>query len=266
MTDASYLEAMNKYYAMKRDYDDKYNATKNNLLKNPTLSMADKRRKLAQVKRKCIKCGKTGGTEFTNKDGVLSAICGHTASPCSLNIHVVRAKVMPSYEVLEKFGESMEKTKQGIIETKFDMLFDYTPGDTAMKKFRALRKTLEAQSGVYAGALDVYTKAMGTREQSEELRIKELERYAHIREIREQLGEYSKSGTINHVERAVEVYTEQLRPLLEQIRNLKYEYVGIDYDETDDVNHLIEDVFTPKTMEYVFKRGTKARSSDKPAD
>ena len=54
MTDASYLEAMNKYFSLKRDYESKYNAQKNKLLKTPTLSMSDKRRKLAQIKRKCI--------------------------------------------------------------------------------------------------------------------------------------------------------------------------------------------------------------------
>jgi hypothetical protein len=265
MAEAGYLEAMNKYYAMKREYDDKYAAMKNKLLKNPTLTMADKRRKLAQIKRKCVKCGKTGGTKFSNEDGVLTAVCGHVASPCTLDLHVARAKVMPSYEVLDKFGGSMEKTKQEIIETKFDMLFDYAPGDVAMKEFRALRKSLALQSKVYEGALDVYTKAMGTPEEAEQLRVKELERYGHIREIRGQLQEYSRDGVIGHVERAVEIYTESLRPLLEQIRDLKYGYVGMDYEETEDISRLVENVFTPKDMEYVLRRGARARPGGKPA-
>jgi len=266
MADASYLEAMNKYFSLKRDYESKYNAQKNKLLKNATLSMADKRRKLAQIKRKCIHCGKSGGTIFSNTDGILSAVCGNVSSPCKLDIKIVREQVVPSYEILSKFGDSIQKVKQEIIEGKFDMLFNYIDDTSSLKEFRSLKKSLEGQSIIYDKALDVYATAMGTHAEAEELKVKELDRYLQIKTIREQLQEYTKTGEQSHVQRAVEIYAGPLRVILDDIRGLKYSYVGMTHDDETATSNLIEDRFTPSDMEYVVKSGKKMKAPVKGRD
>ena len=44
-------------------------------------------------------------------------------------------------------------------------------------------------------------------------------------------------------------------PLVKEIRELKYAYVGMEYDEDTDSKILIEDVFTPESMEFELKKG-----------
>jgi hypothetical protein len=256
MSETKYKSALNKYYNLKRQYDDKFNAAKNKLLKNPTLSIADKKRKLAQIKRKCINCGKSGGTLFSDENGVLSAACGHSADPCDLNIRIVRAQFMPSYEVMEKFSKDITQTKGKIIAKKYDMLFGYTNEQVALKQFQQMKKDLSSEALIYEAAMGKYMDATGTVAEKEQLKIKELQRYQQIQNIRKLVDEYKKEGERAQLEQMVDVYVNGLQPLLKEIRDLKYAYVGMEYEEETDTNKLVEDVYTPETIEFELKKGS----------
>tara|TARA_A200000113_G_scaffold220252_1_gene230135 strand:+ start:1701 stop:2492 length:792 start_codon:yes stop_codon:yes gene_type:complete len=255
MSDTKYQAALNKYYTLKRQYDDKYNAAKNKLLKNPTLSIADKRKKLAQIKRKCVICGNVGGTIFSDKGGILSAVCGNASEPCDLNLKIVRAQFMPSYEVINKFSQDINKTKAEVISKKYEMLFGYSNEDSALKEFQKLKKDLSSETVIYEAAMDKYIEATGSLSHKEQIRIKELERYNQIQNIRKLLQEYSKDGERAQLLQLVDIYQNGLMPLVKEIRELKYAYVGVEYDEETDSNLLIEDVFTPQSIEFELKKG-----------
>ena len=80
-----YVDALNEYYSYKHSYDERYEEQKNAIKESTMLTMQQKRAKVMQLKRnrKCVACGQSGGTHFTNEDGVLRAQCGNRSQPCS---------------------------------------------------------------------------------------------------------------------------------------------------------------------------------------
>jgi hypothetical protein len=83
--DAEMIEEMDKYYILKKKYEETVTNEKKKILKNDSLSSADKRVRFKEIAFKCIKCKQKGGTIFTNNNNILKAVCG-SSTPCDLNI------------------------------------------------------------------------------------------------------------------------------------------------------------------------------------
>ena len=76
-------DALTNYYKLKQDYTKIKNKEVSKLLDNNSLSDTEKKDKFAQFKRKCINCGKFGGTIFKQDKNILIAQCG-SDQPCKL--------------------------------------------------------------------------------------------------------------------------------------------------------------------------------------
>ena len=79
------IKAITDYYKLKQQYEDKINRQKNRIIKNETLTILQKRKKIKKLVPVCLNCNKPGGTIFSNNKGVLLAVCG-SSTPCELNI------------------------------------------------------------------------------------------------------------------------------------------------------------------------------------
>ena len=62
--DTTYNDALNNYYKLKNEYEKKYNAKKSKILNNDLLTLKDKKREINNLKKKCINCGRDGGSIF----------------------------------------------------------------------------------------------------------------------------------------------------------------------------------------------------------
>ena len=51
---SSYYENLDKYFKLKREYEEKYEKAKNKYIKNPKLDKEEKRRKVKMIKKKCF--------------------------------------------------------------------------------------------------------------------------------------------------------------------------------------------------------------------
>ena len=119
------LNAMNKYYKLKSDYEKKYKKTVKNIANNDLTSLAKKRRLISSIKPKCVKCKRDVGTIFSNKDRVLTAKCGDTITPCGLDIQIHRGSVMSESKAADYWQNEIENEKLNIIQTKLDFLFGF---------------------------------------------------------------------------------------------------------------------------------------------
>ena len=79
--DTGMIEEINKYYILKKKYEDTITNEKKKILKNNSLSSADKRLRFKEMGIKCINCKQKGGTIFTNNDNILKAVCGSSKQP-----------------------------------------------------------------------------------------------------------------------------------------------------------------------------------------
>ena len=125
---ADYVDALNEYYRYKHDYDERYEEHKKAIKELDNVTLPQKRAKIMQLKRnrKCVACGQSGGTHFTNEDGVLRAQCGNRSQPCSLRIEIVKGKFMSLEELANESLHAADVLKDHIIKTKLDLLFNYT--------------------------------------------------------------------------------------------------------------------------------------------
>ena len=91
------IEAINKYYQLKGQYDEIKRRKKQKIINNDSLSKREKKRLWDSEKIKCINCKKPVGTFFSVKNRRLLAQCGATFSknrsdpnikPCKLNIDI----------------------------------------------------------------------------------------------------------------------------------------------------------------------------------
>ena len=235
--DASLAQAISEYYKMKQRYDDRLTRQKQRIIRNPSLDQKAKRQKFKQIRPKCVKCGKFGGTVFKNENGILTAICG-SQEPCELNIKINRGQYINIRAEEELVTQEQDRVRSEIIETKLDLLFNYTDEPTALKRFETLRSQLNAFS---KGILDIRKElinivdnkndkeALVEAEVALEIQRRQLEDLSKAYRVGNDgvrlLGsERSQAGIIKDM---VEKYVSQIRPLADQIRKLKYKYSGI---------------------------------------
>ena len=228
--DASLAQAITEYYKMKQRYDDRLNRQKQRIIRNPSLDARAKRQKFKQIRPKCVKCGKFGGTIFKNEDGVLSAICG-SQEPCQLNIQINRGRYHNIRYEEEIVTKEQDRFRTDIIETKLDLLFNYTDEQTALKRFNTLRGELNAFSNYLIEIRKDLISIVDNKEDKEALARAEVALEIQKRQLEDlskdvqKLGnERSQSGIIKDM---VEKYVSQIRPLADQIRGLKYKYSAI---------------------------------------
>ena len=119
-SDDKYVENLNNYFKLKQSYEEKINNEKQVIINNNNLTVKEKQLKFQQYKKKCINCKQNGGTIFTNKNGILTAKCGNTESPCALDIQIKRGKWMLLTKAADLSEDDIEITKESIIDLKLD--------------------------------------------------------------------------------------------------------------------------------------------------
>ena len=134
-----YKKALDNYYYLKAKYEKPK--------KNVTIP----------VEKKCVKCGKKGGTEFLRKvekgekgrkEVYLIAKC-NADNPCKLDINI-KLSNYKLYETLVKSIKSqMEEIKGNIIKLKLDLLFQLKDEDYVVNKFEQLKNKLQSLSKKY---------------------------------------------------------------------------------------------------------------------
>ena len=211
--DTEMIEEINKYYILKKKYEDTVTNEKKKILKNESLSTADKRVRFKEMVFKCIKCKQKGGTIFTNENNILKAVCGSSA-PCDLAIEIIKGKILQLREILD-----MDLTDRAVIEQKF------------IKKYNDIvdNKNKELQLKTYISKLNLEID-----------NIKKLNK----------LYQSDKKDSI--LKTILENYTGLIQPLLDEIRELKYSYLTIEVDEKQNMSYFIAEPYTISQIENNF--------------
>jgi hypothetical protein len=253
---ADYVDALNEYYGYKQKYDDRYDEQKNAIAKSDTLTMPQKRAKIMQLKRnrKCVACGQSGGTHFTNEDGVLRAQCGNRSQPCTLRIEIVKGKFMSLEELANASLHNADVLKDHIIKTKLDLLFNYTTEEEALRKFETDRAALDQALELYGGFRQKYLDVVRNAERREEVDVLTADFYAAVQSFKDALrqGANSNKESESFVRDAMEIYTERIVPLNEGIMRSKYVYNAVERDPGlgSDMFRLVQKPHTLEQLEF----------------
>lgn len=229
-----YKEALNYYFRIKSDYEEKLLKQRKKIYKDePNKKIA--KRLLQNVRPKCINCKQDGGTIFSQGkvEERYTAKCGNTSSPCNLDISIYTGASTNIEDTLNVFKEEVDDLKDTIIRQKLDTLFNYVTEGKSVMLFKMQMKTFNENMTLYNRFLNEYNHIHNNKEKKVAIVEKTVDIYRMIEQNRELIKRYRTEG---NQEILVAAVTEQLKEILPEIRRLtamKYEameVVNVDAD------------------------------------
>jgi len=246
--DTEMIEAINKYYSLKKKYEDTITTEKKKLLKNDSLSTADKRARFKEMVFKCINCKQKGGTIFTNDNNSLKAVCG-SSKPCDLDIEINKGKIAQLREILDMDTNYIDGLKETIISVKLKFLFKLIDQSGALSAFDSLTQQLSDRAIDQQHFIKKYNDIVDNKN-------KEFQLNAYISQVNLEIDAIKKLNKLYQTEKKeailktiLENYTGIIQPLLNDIRELKYNYFTIEVDEKQNMNYFIAEPYTISQLE-----------------
>ena len=248
---------INEYYRLKSKYDNDNEKHKKKILNNKMLDMKETKSEFKQLKPKCVNCGRPGGTTFASivsKDSMgakfreLRAFC-KAVEPCGLNINIAVGNFENINDILKMIDGEIYTAKNEIINDKNKLLFGLITTEKALDNFDMQKATIKDFTGLLETYLQIYIKITDDPEKKLKLNEDVEKSYLLIQQIRTAIKNFNETNSIEFVRGAVEVYNDELRPVLNEILNLKYKENGVVFDESDNTYHLVQRAYSIKDLE-----------------
>lgn len=223
----NYIESVSKFYKFKSDYETNIQKKKSSILKSSTLSSKDKRKKIQEMQIPCINCKRNGGTIFKVENCSLSILCGNE-TPCNISLTkektdnnnvVSRRKYRDIRNLIKNTTDEVKHTKQQIIRSKLNFLFNYVDETTTVNNFNDLRENFKTLSERLVALRNNYFEI---ENQDKKTLVTELEGNLknHVNTLQQYVKEHSNTNTIQ--KEMIEVYFSIVE-VAKQIREMKYE-------------------------------------------
>jgi Leucine-rich repeat (LRR) protein len=223
-----YIESIREYFRLKKAYELKLH----NMKKTAYYKGANKKESIynaRSVKPPCINCKRPVGTVFAIKNERYTAVCGDKTQPCNLNIQIFNGDYMNLDNLLTVYKETLEDSKQTIIQQKLDTLFNYVDEQRSVAMFKEEMKEFNETSEMYQTMKDNYADIHDNKARILSIKRKTDEMYR----LREQIGllmnEYETSGNRHVLTTAMEIHVRELMPVITQLRMLKYDVMLVDH-------------------------------------
>jgi len=242
------LEAINNYYKLKLNYENKINDFKRKLLGNSELTKKQKRARFLKFVPKCVVCKRDGGSVFSNKGRILKAVCG-ASPPCKLDIEIEHGIYESREKMVKILREEFEKIKNSIIRTKLDLLFSYTDEATAVKNFEEKRVELNEIGENYKNKLTELLLITNNPTKKTNIETSTRTLYLIIEQLKTLISDFNAEQNEELITDAVELYKGRILPTADRIRNLKYSYNAVEYNDDNNTYHLIQEPYTILQLE-----------------
>ena len=248
---------INEYYRLKSKYDNDNDKNKKKILNNKMLGMKDKKAEFKQLKPKCVNCGRPGGTTFASvisKDSMgakfreLRAFCKAT-EPCGLNINIAVGNFENINDILKMIDGEIYTAKNEIIIDKNNLLFGLITTEKALSNFDLHKATIKDFTDLLETYLQIYIKLTDDPETNAKLNEEVEKSYLLIQQIKTAIKNFNETNSIEFIRGGVEVYNEELRPVLNQILKLKYKQNMVVFEESSNTYHLVQRAYSIKDLE-----------------
>lgn len=249
--DTEMIEEINKYYALKKKYEESVTQEKKKLLKNDSLSSADKTARFKEMVFKCVNCKKKGGTIFTNNNNILKAVCG-SSTPCELNIEINKGKIVQLREILDIDANHIDFLKEDIISIKLKYLFKIIDQAEALSAFDSLSGDLSSRAIDQQQFIKKYNDIVDNKNKEFQLKTYIDKLNLEIDNIKKLNKLYQTDKKESILKTIIENYTGIIQPLVNDIRELKYNYFTIEVDEKQNMDYFITEPYTISQMEYKY--------------
>ena len=242
-----YETNLDKFFKLKKKYNDKIDREKQKLISNSVLSRKEKRLKFNELALKCINCKEPGGTIFEIKKDYFHIACGNVSNPCSLNMKFKRLTSELLDEKILKYINIISDLKEKIIKIKLEYLLGFISEEESIIEFTSIKKELTDNFEIYRELLEKYTNISNNIENLDEIKKLSQQRQDIILDIKKHIEKYRFNSNISEITEIIEVYNRDLQKIIENLTKLQYRQYYV-YSENNE-NILVRDLYSIKDLE-----------------
>lgn len=232
-----YITALNRYFKMKSDYENKILQEKRKI-KEKSYSKKESKELLRKFKPKCIKCKKDCGTIFSNKGGRYTAICGSVDNPCKLNIKLYKGEFVNLEMFLEVMRDYINQHKEEIIKQKLDTLLNFISEEESSQLFKEKIEAYNDDNVLYMETLSKFNDVFNNEQRKESI-LKKKKLVNKIKtDMQILLNKYEETKNTEFLKTAIGIYCDSLHPEMQNLTNIKYDSSEIEQPKDDMLNIL----------------------------
>ena len=171
-----------------------------------------------------------------------------------MDIKINRGKFVNLEELIDVFQTGVDDLKEEIITTKLDLLFGYEQEATTLSKFNKLKTELTQDLESVMEYKTQFINIVSNLDNKSELSTKMIVFYNKITLIKSTIDEFSETGQIQLIKDMISTYQTELIPLVDELRDLKYQYMAMEYNNDTNTHTLVKKVFTLQDMTVAFDK------------
>lgn len=259
-------EKLTKFYTLKNNYLENIEKLKTQLFDKENLSKKEKQKLFLEKKPKCINCHRNVGTIFEVKSieltKSLKAICGDTADPCPLHLELKLGYYLLYTQDFKNATDKINKLKLEIILLKNNLLFHYGNKINLMKKFNDLKEELTSEIELYEFTLSQYHKFLDIKEKESIHNQLLLDIQSAVEFFQTKCKEYSIHPTHSLLEEIINIYIQQILPLIEEKHKNNYHLIKTLYT-IENIEMIVE---TPEIIHWKEGMPTKIKLNKEPTE
>lgn len=252
-------EVLNEYFRLKYDYEFNIMSRKKIIINKTTLSNREKRAQFKKLKHNCIICRRPGGcvfkTTYFPEDEksisyrLLSAVCV-CVPPCNFNIKLEIGETEQLPHMLNNIQEKMKNDKSIIINEKNKLLFGNTNTEAALEKFSDIKDSINHYSSLYEIYLDLYNNIIENKEKKQLFDELMQQLYTDISKIKEYIKLMNIEDNSQLAKDAVSIYVNSMIPLLEKIREIKYDETKVIHEDSTNTCNLLQNKYSIANLSF----------------
>jgi hypothetical protein len=274
-----YKEALSIYFKFKNKYENELRIARQDLIEKQFLTMrrwdnlksstnSEQRKeykqiiklakkKLLEIKPKCVNCKRPVGTNFSDGkiDSKYTMTCGdpNPATRCNLDITIFNGEFSTLEYAVNLFKEEIDDLKDAIIHQKLDTLFNYVSEEESVKLFKTELQNYTETSEIYKNILNNYNDVYNNDQKSEQITKKMGDVFKLIEYKRELLAEYNKTQSVEVLKAVMDLQIKEIMPEIRNLRMLKHEIMEM---ESEDIgnrtqHNLVRQPVSLEKMEFI---------------
>lgn len=213
-----------KFYQLKKKY------SQANKRVNKTLSDGT----LTTITKKCVSCNQPGGINFEQHSDELIAMCG-AETPCELDIRVTKKPYYMLHNYNNDLKTEIDRLKNEIIVTNIEMKLKFSDDLDSTSRYELIKNRRD----------QLIVESQKVKEQiTKTLRNDETNK--RINELQERMTNeifVMKQGNLT-IQEIANIQVNEIKPLADEIRGLKYKINKVVHDAEFDERILIQNSHT----------------------
>jgi hypothetical protein len=203
------------------------------------LTIADKRTRVKELKGKCIKCKKEGGTSFEETNTRLHAVC--QAEPkCDFEININKGEpIILLPDLLAQLRLRLENEKSALMELKINHALGNVSDDDAIQMFDDKQELFKRLTIAVSSLEEKLISITNNIDKQSEINNLKVDLYKLIDEYKLSLKDFAITGREEYMRDALEKYKDEIMEKARELREKIYVLNDIDVVQMSSKNEYV---------------------------